>query len=141
VNLPDLYTSRWSSPLLKDAQCVPLQTSRGAPRWKLPYRYRRAMWLAPDDETWMLRGEQEGFKPSYLCQLEEIGAEEIVARLAEISNGLPVVMLCWEDVHAGQVCHRRYVAEFIEDETGIVVPELEPGMIPERPDRPEPRLF
>jgi hypothetical protein len=99
------------------------------------------MWLAPDDETWMLRGDQEGFKRSYLRQLEEIGAEEIIAHLAEIGNGLPVVMLCWEDVHAGQVCHRRYVAEFIEDRTGIVVPELEPGMIPERPDSPEPRLF
>jgi hypothetical protein len=137
----DLYTSRYASPLLKDAECVPVQTSRGALRWKLPYRYRRAMWLAPDNETWALRGDQEGFKRSYLRQLEEIGAEEIVSRLAAIGGGLPVVMLCFENVNAGEVCHRRYLADFIEERTGIVVPELAPGMIPERSDSPEPRLF
>ena len=30
---------------------------------------------------------------------------------------------------------------FLEDRTGIVVEELRPGMLPERPDVPAPRLF
>lgn len=130
-----LFTSRWANSDLADLECVPVQTSRGAPRWKLPYRYRRAMWLAPDNQTWALKGDVEGFRASYLRQLEEIGADEIVSRLAEIGNGLPVVMLCFEDLsQPGQVCHRRYAATFIEEKTGLVVPELEPGMIRERPD-------
>jgi len=99
------------------------------------------MFLAPNGQTWALRGDVEGFRESYLRQLEALGAEEIVSRLAEIGNGLPVVMLCFENVLEGERCHRRYVAEFIELNTGIVVPELEPGMIPDRSDSPEPRLF
>jgi hypothetical protein len=61
--------------------------------------------------------------------------------LVEISGGITVVMLCFENVLAGERCHRRYVAEFIEQNTGLVVPELEPGMIPERPNVAEPKLF
>ena len=40
-----------------------------------------------------------------------------------------VVLLCFEDVWAGQQCHRRLLAEHWQERTGHLVPELEPPQI------------
>jgi hypothetical protein len=47
-----VFTSYWSSPLLADADAVPVSISWTAPRWPLPFRYRSLPELAPDDRTW-----------------------------------------------------------------------------------------
>ena len=70
-----------------------------------------------------------------------MGADAILARLEGVSGGLPVVTLCYEDVHAGQLCHRRYLADWLEEKARITVPELGPDMIPRRPDASEQTLF
>jgi hypothetical protein len=56
-------------------------------------------------------------------------AEVILASLAEVARrhpGQPVVVLCFEDVHTGQDCHRRWFAEWFEERYGIAVAELPP---------------
>lgn len=136
----ELYTSRWANAELAELRCQPVGISRGMPRFPVPYRYRQVRELAPDDLAWAER-DVEAFRLSYLRQLREIGAGAILERLERVSGGLPVVCLCFEDVHAGQECHRRVLADHIHQETGTTIPELKAGDLPQREDAPEPRLF
>ncbi len=136
-----LYTSRWANKELADLECQPVGISRGVPRFRTGYRYKLVRELAPDNATWGLLDDPDAFRDSYLRQLEAIGADTILARLEAVSGGLPVVTLCYEDVQAGQLCHRRYLADWLEEKAGIQVPELRPGMIPRSPDVPEQTLF
>jgi hypothetical protein len=55
-------------------------------------------------------------------------AETIVEHLAAIGRRHPgeqLVVLCFENVDAGADCHRRWLAEWLEERYGVVVPELE----------------
>ena len=135
-----LYTSRWQNKELADLNCQPVGISRGIPRFKTGYRYRLLRDLAPDDATWRRLNDPNAFRDSYIRQLEQMGADAILARLEEVSEGLPVVTLCYERVPE-QACHRRFLAGWLEETTGVTVPELVPGMIPRRPDAPEQTLF
>jgi Protein of unknown function, DUF488 len=54
-------------------------------------------------------------------------AEEVVAELSAIARRHPgrvLCLLCFDDVHAGEVCHRRWFADWYEARYGIVVPEV-----------------
>lgn len=136
-----LFTSHWRSLELRALDAVPVSISRGRPRWSLPYRYRRYDELAPDDRTWAHEDLNE-FERSYISQLEALGADTIMAGLRRISEqhgGKALCLLCWEK--PGEFCHRRVLAAFIARETGIMVPELEPGDVPQRLDALQPSLF
>jgi hypothetical protein len=37
----------------------------------------------------------------------------------------PLALLCFEDVHAGQLCHRRMFAAWWHEQTGELLPEYE----------------
>jgi hypothetical protein len=72
-------------------------------------------------------------------------ADRIVAALARIAAEHPgeqLVLLCFEDVNAGEVCHRRWFAEWFEQRYGVVVPEV--GALraqgAQEPSEPSPRL-
>lgn len=57
-------------------------------------------------------------------------AGKVVAVLAGIARAHPgrsVVVLCFENVHAGDVCHRRWLAEWMADRFGIKVDEVDPS--------------
>jgi hypothetical protein len=62
----------------------------------------------------------------YERRLDEKGDEVValLARLAVEHPGEQLVLCCFEDVHAGQECHRRWLAEWLEDRYDIEVPEL-----------------
>jgi uncharacterized protein (DUF488 family) len=101
---------------LTDTRCVSI--ARSAPRG---YRGRRCDVLAP---TWpMIRlakaGDFDGYREQYVQILHTLNAADVVARLRAVVGD--AILLCWEP--AGQFCHRRLVAEWIEHETGLVVPE------------------
>ena len=115
-----------------------VSTSRGRPRWKLPFRYRRFDALAPSDETWALENTEQ-FAAAYVGQLKRLGADAIVSGLQRIGAGRTTVALCWEK--PGEFCHRRLLADFLEREAGVEVPELKPGMLARRPDAPQQALF
>ncbi len=130
MNAPRIVTSYWANRELSRLPVVPVGISRGVPKWPLPFRYRRAMLLAPSRETFGLRSDR-AFEAAYLAELERAGVEKIGAMLAKISDeegGGPLVLLCWEK--PSEVCHRRMFARWFEAKTGIVVPELQNSVRP-----------
>jgi hypothetical protein len=103
--------------------------TRGAPKFMVRYRYRRLMELAPDG--WMLSIESdERFEKVYVAKLERLGVKRISDLLQAMSNeegGKPLVLLCFEDVFEGEVCHRSTFASWWYEETGQPVVELGRG--------------
>ncbi len=135
-----VFTSYWSNPELADVDATIISISRGEPRWRLPFAYRRLRELAPTDEVWREQNTAR-FEAAYVAQLEALGAQRIVADLERIGGGRPVVCLCWEKPATDSYCHRWTLAAFLEQETGITIPELRAGDLPQRPDSPQPSLL
>ncbi len=83
--------------------------------------------LAPKWEMVLagIKGEitHEQYKTLYLDLI--INERKLVA--GDVVSCLPegAVLLCYESLAEYTTCHRRIVAEWIETETGIVVPEIE----------------
>jgi hypothetical protein len=126
----ELYTTRWANRDLVHLDVVPVGISRGVPRWPLPYRYKLLRLLAPSREAFALQDLEE-FEQAYLAGLEEIGAEKIARALQKISqehDGRSLALLCYENTHAGDVCHRRMFADWWKEQTGQAVPELDVGV-------------
>jgi hypothetical protein len=70
----------------------------------------------------------ERFEKVYVAQLERLGVERIADLLQAISDeegGKDLALLCYEDVHAREVCHRRMFARWWTEQTGQEVPELQ----------------
>ena len=87
--------------------------SQGMPRL---YAGKRYMPLAPP--RWLLKAkDSELFDREYLKQLDSLDAKQVVEEL-----GPNAILLCWESFNFR--CHRRLVAEWLEEKLGIVVPEL-----------------
>jgi hypothetical protein len=137
--IEQIYTSHWRSSLLKDADAQMVSISRGEPRWRLPFAYRRMRSLAPSDHVWA-REDQESFEAAYLDQLASLGADRVLSDLARIAGDHAAILLCWERPDE-PFCHRWALSCWLHARAGIEVPELEPGMLPQRPDVPAPRLF
>jgi Protein of unknown function, DUF488 len=87
--------------------------SQGVPRF---YRVKRYLPLAPP--RWLLKAKDpELFDREYRKQLELLDAKQVAEEL-----GPDAILLCWESFDVR--CHRRLVAEWLEEKLGIVVPEL-----------------
>jgi len=87
--------------------------SQGVPGW---YKGRRYMPLAPP--RWLLKAKDpELFDREYRKQLSSLDAKQVAEDL-----GPNAVLLCWESFNVR--CHRRLVAEWLEEKCGIVVSEL-----------------
>ena len=87
--------------------------SQGVPGW---YKGRRYMPLAPP--RWLLKTKDpELFDREYRKQLDSLDAKQVAEEL-----GPNAILLCWESFNVR--CHRRLVAEWLEEKLGIVVPEL-----------------
>ncbi len=88
--------------------------SQGVPRW---YKGRRYLSLAPP--SWLLQAKDpQLFDLEYRKQLDALNAKHVAEEL-----GPNAVMLCWESFNVR--CHRRLVAEWLEERLGIVVAELD----------------
>jgi len=87
--------------------------SRGVTRG---FKGRRYMPLAP--ATWALVKEKDEtrFREQFQEQLAKLDAKAVLKEVGE-----DAILLCWEK--PGVFCHRRIVAEWLERELGISVPE------------------
>ena len=140
-----LYTSYYASKLIAPSGLVPVRTSLGHPRWKLPYDLsERCPLLMPMRS--MLGLEEAAYRERYRELLDHRGLDQIAAELVAISDkhgGADLVLCCFESLRKPcEFCHRRMAASLIEERTGLAVPEL--GGLPPAQGRPaaqQGRLF
>lgn len=108
-----MYTSNFAKlrVLEKDKSVRPVAISIGLPKW---YTGPREIRLAP---MWqMLKMPREDYDRLFWQHLNKLNAVEIYHSLGENA-----VLLCYEKHN--DWCHRRMVAEWFEQQLGIVVPE------------------
>jgi|ERR671925_379045 hypothetical protein len=122
-----LATSRYqSADLIVESGLAPVRITLGHPRFRLRYELAgTCRLLAPTREIFGLQPEE--FSRSYVRLLDRRGVEQIRAALEEIgreTDAPGLVLLCFEDVLAGEFCHRRLFADWWETKTGDAVPEL-----------------
>jgi hypothetical protein len=112
---------------------VSVRTSLGTPRF-MPesegFPYVRQ--LAPAG-LWGIDDRAE-FARRYRARLDAIGVEAIYGKLAEVAGrfpGEPLALLCFEDVDAGQPCHRRlFAAWWLERTTQTIEERNTAGKLP-----------
>lgn len=76
-----------------------------------------------------VRHDQEAFKAVYLAHLDahagDLAAE--LASIARVNSGKRLVLLCFESLNQpGKWCHRTLLGQWLEEHTGLDVPELGP---------------
>ena len=106
--------------------------SQGVPKWFSGEVYKA---LAPTWEMVRMKDMERYIKLYHAQILGKLDPHK-TAKLLENS-----ILLCWE--RPGEFCHRRLVAEWLERETGIIVPEynVQIAQPPEEPDSAQLNLF
>jgi hypothetical protein len=63
------------------------------------------------------------FEAAYRQRLDKFGVDALQARFEEVYTlrGLPLLLLCFENVHGGQGCHRVTFAQWWHERTGQYV--------------------
>lgn len=92
--------------------------SVGVPKW-IKFEIPNIRELNP--EVWMLKLEKEPYTVEYRRILEKLDPRRIVTRLANLSNGRDVVLLCYEKPE--DFCHRQIVAEWLNEKLNLGVCE------------------
>lgn len=87
--------------------------ARSSPRW---FKGRRYMQLAPPWSLVKMEDEKE-YTKEYRKILDKLDPAMVLEDLGE-----GAILLCWEK--AGEFCHRRLVAEWLEEHLGITVNEI-----------------
>ncbi|MBA3471842.1 MAG: DUF488 family protein [Rubrobacter sp.] len=121
---------------------VPVRITLGKPRFRLSYSYEEIRLLAPTPRIFRLGGED--FEHEYREHLEKIGVERLKTVFEEVSGRHgrdQLVLLCFENVLAGERCHRRVWADWWFEQTGQRVPELEPNAVVEQHEPAQKTLF
>ncbi|MDV6237535.1 DUF488 domain-containing protein [Leptospira ellisii] len=112
-----IYTSYFGNARKLPEEILPISIARYARYWGglkfLP--------LAPDSDT--LKMEIQEYTKRYADKLSKLEVGEVLEELKALSQGKNIALLCYEK--PGDFCHRRLVAEWIERETGIEVPEYQ----------------
>jgi hypothetical protein len=127
-----LATSRYHNPALREPDCwwVPIGITAGRPRWPLGYKIVANLAELAPTRAMLADYKVDGwpeFSRRMNAQLDALDLDALVVRLRRLiaENGdRGLVLLCFEDVNAGQLCHRRIVAEFLERRLDVACPEL-----------------
>ena len=122
--------------------------SRGIPKKPEPWAGKVYQDLAP---SWQLlkdtevvakeHGEDESIRfytERFNDQLRRLNPDRVLKDV-----GRTAILLCYENVHKGEFCHRRLVAAWLEQRLGIQVPELPyptVSVAPVEAPRPAPQL-
>jgi hypothetical protein len=128
-----VFTSRYSNPNVATSRLAAIGITRYPPRFRLAYQLKANLYdLAPSAALFAKSKEglsRDGFLLEYERQLAQVGLEDILRRLAGVQGNAPgVVLLCYEDLSSGQVCHRTLLADWLKRIGSIAVSELpDPG--------------
>lgn len=105
---------------------TPIRTTRGAPRFPLPYETKTtALGVMPDARLLSLC--ESDFRREYRKRLDLVGFPSIAAELDGLKQtGKPLALLCFCKTHSGEAafCHRHIFAEWWKDQTGEEIVEL-----------------
>jgi hypothetical protein len=115
--MTDLATGRYST--FRPEMGVAVATTVSLPKWPLPYELRHHIRRLAPWGLMKLDGDQ--FTAAYRARLDRLDVAALIERFDAISSeegGRPLVLLCYEDVLAGQLCHRRVFAEWWFERTG-----------------------
>ena len=131
TDIPDLnlHVSRYSNKAIADSGLAPIRFTLGHPRWKLPYTIAgQIKILAPTKAEFALSSDHDAITAAYRGRLDTPNPADIAADIAAIIAATPgatgAVLLCYEDVRLGDLCHRSLFANWWEATTGHVVHEL-----------------
>jgi hypothetical protein len=123
-----LATGRYAT--FRPSTGVAVQTSLGRPRFPLDYELREQVRELMPRGLFGKKLSEAEFTRQYRALLDRLDLDALRAQLDAISkrNGHKrVVLLCFEDVHAGGFCHRRVFAHWFQERTGQLVHELGGG--------------
>lgn len=109
---------------------LPVKTSVGAPRFIPCKDWPKLGMLAPYGLTDI--EDREEFEACYRARLDGHGLPAIAAALAAIYVGqpaprLPLALLCFEDLDAGDWCHRRTFTAWWQEKTGQAIEDCNTG--------------
>ena len=112
-----IYTSYFRNHrnLIND-KILPVGIAAHPPRWFKGPSYKS---LAPRSE--MLEYPAEKYDKEFRKILSLLNVAEVLKDLEVISQGNPIALLCYEADR--NKCHRLMVADWIERESGVVIPE------------------
>jgi hypothetical protein len=120
-----LATGRYAT--FRPSMGVPVQISLGRPKFPLDYE------LHEEIRELMPRGllgkelSEEEFTRRYRDRLDLGALRAQFDAISKRHDGKRLVLLCFEDVKAGQFCHRRVFADWFHERTGQRVPEVGGG--------------
>jgi len=119
-----IYTSYFGLLRKIDPEISPVSIARFPPKWFDGYEMKE---LSPDEKLlWKTKqGKiiEEEYTKKYMAQIQErFDPQSLYENLKEKFNGKDIVLLCFEK--KGEFCHRRLLAEWLEDALDIKVQEL-----------------
>lgn len=124
IRAAGIVTSRYQN--WRPEHGVPIRSTVGYPRfWRGP----QLVFVKPITPFGIFgRGllDEEVVRSQYLARLDD-HAEQIVTTLTAIARanlGRPLCVMCYERVDLGEACHRRWLAEWMQDRYEIEVPEV-----------------
>lgn len=134
-----LFTSRYQNKALAGLPVVPVGISAGAPRFRTAFPVVRVPGLAPRRELFKL--DKEGFIAGYRDQLDALTPKGVMDLIARATGGRDACLLCFCNVVDGDECHRRVLADWLQDRTRQLVLEIELPFAWEIDDETGARLF
>lgn len=126
----ELFTNRYQE--FDPSQGVPVRTTVGAPKFRLPYEMKyQSLYIKPG--PWFNSISDMEFRRRYLNLLDRHGVDRIrheLEHICEAAGSGRLVLLCFDDVAKGRLCHRSLFAEWWEAHTGEQVRELQHSAAP-----------
>lgn len=118
-----IYTSYFGRLTMLDNRRIwPISIARWPPKW-----YDRAEMKTVAPTAYMVKGDitREQYVKMYKDILSRLRVEDVIADINRLSFGHDVALLCWEKPE--DFCHRHLLADWILNESGVLVEEFEPG--------------
>lgn len=132
-----IFTGRWNGHY---NDSIKVSISVGDPKWMTPeYKIRD---LAPYGIHGKFTGEIA--KKLYFDKLNKIGSrgiKDLLKRAEQLFPNKNIILCCWEDVNKGEACHRRWLAEWLQINDGMILLEATEQRFDDNSDEPMGRKF
>lgn len=124
-----LFTASFFTTPTADESVLRVSIARSPPR-NHPRGFKTLKALAPG--PWFNSVSEPEYRVRYRAQLDALDVGAVLQQLAEMGSGRAAVhLLCWErpPFTSQNWCHRRLLAEYLQETRGLVVPEYDPAVL------------